>query len=286
MTHSSHVSALGGPDDRLRLARLLFDDLAAELDAALGSESSGVQRGEDIIAAAANVAREGDLGRAAFGGIDTPELRRLQQSFRSAGVVFHRAGMSVPAPEAFWAAGVDREAIARSLHADPTLVAVPAPHGLGERHWTELYRAAARQSASPLSLSSPLVIAAEVSQAFAELDRVPKGVRSVTGTGPEAKTVAWTLRLIPAAQTPARTGVSHAIGPHPTLPEMLMLQLLRLADGKEPIDRQSITWLHGTFEAARFAARSLFDDAERSVRVNSREVGNQGPHLGVRPPHH
>lgn len=286
MTHSSHAPATGGSDDRLRLARLLFEDLATELDAAIGSDVPGVSSGEAIIAAAAGAAREGDLGRAAFEGVDTPELRRLQESFRLADIVVQRLGLLVPAPEAFWAAGVDRDAIARSLHADPTLVAVPAPHGLGQKRWTELFRAAARQPASPLSLSSPLVIAAEVMQAFGELDRAPKGTRSVEGTGPDGTAVTWTLRLVPAAQTPARTGVSHAIGPHPTLPEMLMLQLLRLAGGEKPVDRQSITWLQGTFESGRFAARSLFDDAERSVRVNSREVGNQGPHLGVRHPHH
>ncbi len=63
-----------------------------------------------------------------------------------------------------------------------------------------------------------------------------------------------------------------------------MLQLMLLEMGEDVVDRQSFTWLHGTFSGGRFAARHFFDAAQRSVGVNTREIGNQGPHLGVRPP--
>lgn len=273
------------PGEHPQLARLLFADLAEELDGALADSqhaAGGVppsSQAEQLLEDAARAAREGDFGRAAFAGVEGQEADRLERAFALASTVAGWAGLTVPEPEAFWEQGVDHATLARALMADPSLVPVPAPYGLGAARWTILFRTVARQPASPLSLAAPLVLAPEVVAEFGQLDAVPRGVASVRSGGQE-----WTLRLIPAGQKPALVGLSHAHGPHATLSELLMLQLMLIAGGEEPIDSSSFTWVHGAVGGGRFAARELFDATDRGVRVNTREVGNQGPHLGARPP--
>ena len=286
-----HASA-GSKEHDIRLARLLFRELAHELDEALGVEDSADARIDRRLETAANAARSGELGQAAFEGVNRTEAERLELAFSSARAVAQLAGVVLPEPEAFWAAGVSRQMMSRALIGDPSLVAVPAPHGLGVERWIALYRAAARQPNSPLSLASPFSIAPEVKDAFAELDVVPLAAKTVStempagasSTAGRPTTIHWSLRLISASAAPPRTGMNHSIGSHATLPEMLMLQLMLLLRGDDPVDRQSFTWTHGTFAGGQFAARHFYDSAGRGVGVNSREVGNQGPHLGARPP--
>lgn len=273
------------PGGHPQLGRLLFAELAEELDSAheraqrAGGGAPGPSSVDRMLDDAARSAREGEFGRAAFVGVAGQEADRFERSFAAARTVAGWAGIAVPDPEHFWEEGSDRVTLSRALMADASLVAVPAPHGLGAEGWTALFRAAARQPTSPLSLASPLVLAPEVLAEFAALDAVPRGIASA-----RSSELAWTLRLVPAGPTPPLVGLSHAHGPHPSLPEILMLQLMLIAAGEPPVDRSSFTWVHGTLGGGRFAARELFDATERSVRVNSRETGNQGPHLGARPP--
>ena len=273
------------PGEHPQLARLLFAELAEDLDGALAqSQRQGGGRApadelEHLLAAAARSAREGDFGRAAFAGVEGQEADRFERAFALARTVAGWAGLTVPEPEAFWEQGIDHATLARALMAEPTLVPVPAPYGLGAARWTILFRAAARQPASPLSLAAPLVLAPEVVAEFGVLDAAPRGAASAHEGGQE-----WTLRLIPAGSKPPLVGLSHPHGPHPSLPELLMLQLMQIAAGEPPVDSSSFTWVHGTVGSGKFAARELFDSTDRSVRVNTRETGDQGPHLGARPP--
>lgn len=268
-----------------RLARLLFPELAAETDRALDAAQRAAgtapvtSRVDAMLDAAALAAREGDLGKAAFSGLDGQEAARLSRGFELAGTVVGWRGLRVPEPEEFWSAGVDHAALARALMADAGLVAVPTVYGLGSTGWTELFRAAARLPVSSLSLAAPLTLAPEVASEFALLDTVPRGVPGVA-----VGDLVWTLRLMPGTPKPPLVGLSHSHGPHPTLPEILMLQLMHAAAGEPLLDSSSFTWVHGTLSGGKFAARELFDATERSVRVNTREIGNQGPHLGARPP--
>lgn len=284
-THDS-TAAQG---DHPRLARLLFADLAEQLDSALeqsqrsGAGGPAAPSVDSLLDEAARVARSGELGRAAFAGMPGQEADRFERSFAAARTVAGWAGLSLPEPEAFWESGADHSTLARALMADGSLVAVPAPYGLGAERWTALFRTAARQPASPLSLAAPLVLAPEVLAEFAVLDAAPRAA-AVARAGSGQDEPQWTLRLIPASPKPPLVGLSHAHGPHPSLPEILMLQLMLIAAGEPPVDQSSFTWVHGTVGTGRFAARELFDSTERSVRVNTREVGNQGPHLGARPP--
>lgn len=294
-----------GPGNEARLARLLFPDLADELDRAYaeGRRAAGgtapARGAEAMLDAAALAARQGDLGQAAFAGIDGLEAARFTRGFELAGAVAGWRDLRVPEPEEFWAAGADHAALARALMADASLVVVPTVYGLGHDGWVALFRAAARQPGSPLSLAAPLILAPEVTAEFDLLDAVPRGVAAVQvgggkaggvqaggvrAGGVRAGGVSWTLRLVPATPKPPLVGLSHSHGPHPTLPEILMLQLMHVAAGEPLLDGSSFTWVHGTLSGGRFAARELFDTSERSVRVNTREVGNQGPHLGARPP--
>ncbi len=261
--------------ENVRLARLLFGELAHDLDRALGDDRGVGVSVDRALDDAANEIREGDAGKAAFVGLQESEAGRLLEAFHAARDVASLVGLTVPEPEEFWLSGVDREKLARALISDRSLVAVPTPHGLGANQWTEVFRAAARRPGSILSLTAPVTFAPEVLGAFTSLDSVPARAPSVRG---------WTLRLIPGDESPARMGVNYSVGPHATLPEMLMLQLMRLLRGKAPVDQRSFTWLQGTFADGKFAARHFYDEASRGVGVNAREIGNQGPHLGVRTP--
>lgn len=283
MINESSTGAQG-----VAVARLLFAGVAKTLDDALrantadlGSPVESPQRAlERVLEEAERRARGGELGRAAFDGLDPGEAARFEDAFAAARSAAEWEGLTLPEPEEFWAAGADRATLARALMVDPTLLPVPTPYWLGASRWVAAFRAAARQPGSPLALAAPLVIAPDVVRSFGELDRVPDGVPAVQT--PEG--VAWTLRLVPAGAAPPKLGVNHLVAPHVAAPEMLQLQLMRLAASEELVDQQSFTWLAGVFEGERFAARHLYDVGERSVRLNSREIGNQGPHLGARPP--
>lgn len=272
-------------EQELDLARMLFRDLAATVDAALGEDQGVEEQIDSSLENAANRARAGALGRAAFDGIGREDVHRLERAFTAAREISAWAEIEVPEPEAFWAGGVDRVAVSRALEADASLIPVPTPHGLGADTWAQMFRASARSPESPLSLASPLALAAEVSAEFTKLDITPPGTPAISGTSRVSnESIRWTLRLIPASPVPARVNMNHVVGPHPTLPEMLMLQLMLLAMNGDVVDRNSFTWLHGVISDGRFAARHFFDAAQRSVGVNTREIGSQGPHLGVRPP--
>lgn len=280
--------------DRLCLSRALFPDLAERLDAALAEAQESIPGGVSRTAgfdarldaeAAAMFAGAGLAGLAGSAG-----GARLQQAFASAGeavrAFFPGVGLVLPEPEAFEAAGVDLSRLAGLLAADPMLVAVPAPHGLGPEAWRAAFR---RAAAAPVGFFSevdaagepqePLALASEVLREFEALDRMPAEQEPVGR--------AWTLRLVPAAQQPAILGLNFAHGgPHVTLPEMLMLQLMRAVEGATPLDggdgRSSFTWLAGSLADGRLAARHVFDAG--AIRITAREVGSQGPHLGARPP--
>jgi len=65
-----------------------------------------------------------------------------------------------------------------------------------------------------------------------------------------------------------------------------MLQLTRAAAGEAPLDGgaggASFTWLAGELAGGGLAARHVWDASEGAIRVSSREIGSQGPHLGAR----
>lgn len=290
--------------DRLRLSRALFPDLAERLDAALAEALESIPGGASLVGdsrggvspAAAFDARLDAEAAAMFAGAGLAGLAgsaggaRLQQAFASAEeavrAFFPGVGLVLPEPEAFEAAGVDLSRLAGLLAADPMLVAVPAPHGLGSDAWRAAFRRAAAAPGGSFSEvdaagdpQEPLALASEVLREFEALDRMPAGQEPVGR--------AWTLRLVPAAQQPAILGLNFAHGgPHVTLPEMLMLQLMRAVEGATPLDggdgRSSFTWLAGSLADGRLAARHVFDAG--AIRITAREVGSQGPHLGARPP--
>lgn len=189
--------------------------------------------------------------------------------------LFEPLGLPVPEPEAFVAAGVDPARIAAAIAADDTLEIVAAPHGIGADAWDAAFR----------SVSGPeLVLASEVRDGFVQLDRVPAGVPSVTVPMAFGRRIDWTLRAIPAGPRPAVLGLSHAHGPHPTVAELLAIQIARAAEAQAFIDAGTFTWLDGHIGGGKLAARHVFDAGENAIRLSAREVGSQGPHLGARSP--
>ncbi|MFV0433539.1 MAG: hypothetical protein ACK5LO_06150 [Leucobacter sp.] len=308
-------------EDRVRLARAFFPDLAAELDRALalhgnephddldalidahlraGGVSSGVGRGVSAADEGAENPSRAELAAEGFVGIaDAATGDRLRQAFIRTRTVVGWIGLGLPEPEAFAAAGVDLPRLGSALTASSTagteLAPVIAPYGIGSAGWYGLFECAEQRGllgkeaaadpapdadAPPRTPEPPLRIAAEALREFALLDRAPNPETPVvTEAG-----VAWTLRLVPASPAPPVVGLSYEHGPHASLPEILMLQLTRSVAGEPPLDTASFTWLAGPLAGGRLAARHVYDTSERVVRVNCREVGNQGPHLGSRRP--
>lgn len=266
-------------DDAPRLSRALYPELARELDRALARASEGPRSAAADFDARLDAAADARFAASGLGELVGSEggdrlARAFASARRVAGELLGEA-VGLPEPEAFSAAGVDLAALARHLEEDPGLVPVPAPQGLGAGAWLTAFVRAAELPESAFigdsaghSGEEPLVFAAEVQREFAALD-------GVAGS--------WTLRLVPAGQEPSLLGLnfSHG-GPHVSLPEILMLQLMLAVEGEEPIDRGSFTWLSGELAAGRLAARHVFDAGR--IRITAREVGSQGPHLGARPP--
>ncbi len=296
--------------ERLALIRSLFPDLSERLDAAYArhTEDDRALRGEDgqhhhperrdaagfdaWLDGEAAALREGELAGAAFPSVRDPGARtRFEHAFSAIRAAAASWGGPVPPePEDFAEAGVDFEALGETLVRDPSLLPVPAPHGMGAEAWAALFSRAARQQGSPFAEAAPLVFAAEALSDFALLDAVPDPRTPVVErpgpdpSGGRRDVVRWTLRLVPAEAAPPVLGLSFDHGPHPSLPEMLTLQLARVASGEDPVDARSFTWLAGSIADGRLAARHIYDEGERAIRVNCREPGNQGPHLGARPP--
>lgn len=265
-------------EDHAALARVLFPDLATRLDAALARNEGSDRAGDDLDALLedrANELRSGELAGAAFAEIaDEKHRDAFATALSLARSVLARQHLRLPEPEEFEAAGTDFAALAEALATDDTLVPVPAPHGLGAEDWRQLF-----------SAGTELLLASEIARDFPELDLVPDpGTPRVTEVDPRGRTLRWTLRLVPASEAPPVLGLAHASGPHPSLPEILLLQLMREAAGEPPLDPQSFTWLAGTLGGGALAARHVADVAQHAVRISSRGVSNQGPHLGARPP--
>lgn len=295
--------------ERLRLIRSLFPGLAAELDGAyerFGTDGGELASARDLDAwldGEAARLRSDTLAHALFPGASADAAQRLGRAFGLARAAADLLGTEVPEPETFAAAGVHFSRLGEHLDADPTLLAVPAPYGFGAEPWRAAFRLAAARHPEGLSVSDahpdPLLLSTEATEEFARLDAPPGatlavvrsdrmlsvGVSSdgVSSDGAGSR-VQWTLRLVPGADKPSVLGLGHTHGPHVSLPEILMLQLMRTEAGESPIDASSFTWLAGTLADGRLAARHVFDEREGVIRISCREVGNQGPHLGARPP--
>lgn len=267
------------------LTRSLFPELAARLDAALArhgrADSPGGERLEQWLQAGAERVRRETLGAAAYTQIEDPVTRdRFATALAAADRVFGALGIAAPEPESYAAAGVDFSALAREAAADPLLAPIPAPHGLGIAAW--------RAAFASLDSAPGLVFASEVERAWDALDRpqpdagptVPDDRRAESGP----RGIAWGLRLVPAGETPPLIGLSYAHGPHPSLPEMLTLQLLRAASDQPLVDSHSFTWIAGEIAGGGLAARHVFDAGDGVIRISVRGVGSEGPHLGARPP--
>ncbi|QYM76087.1 hypothetical protein [Leucobacter luti] len=274
--------------EQLRLVRTLFPDLAASYDAAAAANAEDASaKFDDWLDREAGAIHAG----AAFGSGTDPEVtRRWEASFHAARIVADLADTVLPEPEAFAAAGADLSRLGTLLAQRPDLVAVPAPYGMGAEHWRRTFVRAALEYPGVLggeSEGSPLVLATDAERGFAALDRIPESAGSppiVAQRRDDGRSLWWTLRLIPAGSAPSVLGLSFAQGPHVSLPEMLMLQLMRITEQLEPVDTGTFTWLAGSIADGRLAARHVYDAGERVIRITCREVGNQGPHLGARPP--
>lgn len=267
--------------DELRLARLLLPELAERLDTVVGaSDAARAERDFDAWLDAESDRLGERFSAAAFAGLDAEAGAQFSAAFRRARALAEHVGIEAPEPEALIEAGLDPAALADAIAEDPTLEPVLAPHGLGDLVWRELFRSTGASGAA-----GGLVLATEVVREFGRLDAVPDpSTPRVAVAGPDGGRIEWTFRAIPAGERPSVLGLGYAHGPHVSLPEMLALQLGRLVAGADPVDTQTFTWLAGTLADGGLAARHVFDRSDDVVRIAAREIGNQGPHLGARPP--
>lgn len=285
--------------EHVRLVRALFPELASTLDAAYervrAERGSDEITGEDIdtwLDGEAELLRAGALGQAPFTGLPEEIAAVFERAFKTARAAGERLGVRVPEPESFAAAGVDLALFGTLMLAEPDLLPVPTPYGLGVDAWQAAFRREAERGVRALTVTperpDALLIAAEAVAEFRLLDACDDSAVPVVtergGTTGEPAPVSWTLRLVPAGEKPAVLGLGFSHGPHVTLPEILMIQLMRSSQDEPLIDASSFTWLAGALNDGRLAARHVFDEREGVIRVNCREVGNQGPHLGARPP--
>ena len=295
----AHDQSNRSGQDRAAFSRALFPDAAARLDAALIRFGRGGGAGSDAIEEfdaaldAEAAARFSGAGLSAVA--ETAGGAALQRAFALAGEVTQRllasSGLELPEPEAFEAAGYDWHRYAEMLEADPRLMPVPAPFGLGADAWGRAFARLARRTETVSAGAGaaehdddPLALGTEVRREFDALDALPRRVPAVPmGSFAAGAGAGWILRLVPAGPEPELLGLNHRHGgPHVSLPEMLMLQLMRAITGEPPLDQRSFTWLAGEFAGGKLAARHVFDDGV--VRITARETGSQGPHLGARPP--
>ncbi len=70
---------------------------------------------------------------------------------------------------------------------------------------------------------------------------------------------------------------------YPTIDDYLTLQALRLKAGKEPLDKETYTWLQGTFSNDEKAPYAVWDPDIGQVYVYWDEPGNRDDNFGVRP---
>lgn len=261
------------------LLRNLFPDLAQQLDLAL--EHSGAVDGaagfEVSLNDAVGVFQQRHAALAWHDVTDEAARAAVLTSFEAVRGVLRDSGFELPAPESF-ASIVDLDSFAERYQ--PGLAVVPAPHGLGLDGWQRLFGLTAARQPQRLNAAEPLVVASEAAREF---DLLERQCAAPAVTGREAG-VRWSLRLVPAGPAPALLGLNYEHGPHVSLPEMLMLQLMRITSGDEPLDQASFTWIAGDLSGGKLAARHVYDAADLAVRVSCREIGNQGPHLGARTP--
>lgn len=262
--------------DELLLGTWLFPREAGVLLATKTSEAAEVTADRSLMekldeAAMRLEAPGGALYEIGLEEVASAELRgRIAQTFTLARAMW--PGLRVPLPEAFTAAGVQFAEMAQALAGAEELVPVLAPHGLGAPTWEQAFTA--------IPEAPSLALSPEVVTEFAVLDRV---------TGPEVPRVtvegiSWTFSLIPATEVPPLVGFNHSHGEHPSLPEMLSLQLAILYKGEDPVDPRSFTWIAGLMRDGKLAARHVTDPGEGVIRISAREPAQQGPHVGARPP--
>jgi hypothetical protein len=274
---------------RSRLLRALFPQTAEHLDRAYEAHAGEQPEREFDAWLDDRVADE--LPPATNLHIEDEAVRsRLDRALAAARSVASTAGLAMPEIEAFAEAGIDITALGEAMAEDARLLPVATPHGLGAEFWVRAFD----EADGPLGAAPQLFLAPEAQAEFATLGAVPlpappvvRAARTSVAAGSASQApggVFWTLRLIPAGQRPAVLGLSHQHGPHVSLPEMLMLQLMRFAHGEEPVDDSTFTWLAGELAGGRLAARHIYDAAEHAIRITCREVVSQGPHLGARPP--
>ncbi|MHA3683235.1 hypothetical protein ACXR2T_11930 [Leucobacter sp. HY1910] len=283
---------------RTALMRGLFPVLARDLDAVFDAprhggpgETGAAADFETQLGAEVHQFQQRHAALAWHSVTDTGARTQVLDAFKAAREALRGSSIELPAPESF-AALVSFDRVTELLGADAEagagMAVVPAPHGLGIEGWRDLFRLVAQRQPHRLNPSEPLIVSSEAEREFERLDGVcavgAEGLTAVAGTAGPDSGVQWSLRLVPAAPAPALLGLNFEHGPHVTLPEMLMLQLMRITTGDEPLDQASFTWIAGELAAGKLAARHVYDVADRAVRVSCREIGNQGPHLGARTP--
>ncbi len=260
------------------------------------TRSLGEQAMSDMVAtlaARAQAAREAKTlpGQTGLESIISPEVRAVfEKAFYATSRLFERIGIAAPTPEDLAGRGIDFIELARQYQAEkaaghePEIILAPYVDLL---NWQGLYRNLENNASvnhDGRIKNGGLYVNDDVKQAWSTL-AIPEVIPGEEGVMRD-KSYTWSLRLIPGTSAPTEVNVDHAKSHahHPTIPEYLTLQALRLQANEQPIDGATYTWLAGTFNTGARAPHGNWSRDDGRVNVFWDGVGYRFDYLGSRVP--
>lgn len=263
--------------------------------------------GIDAVAAAA--VRETDVH--SFGtsleSIANPEQQAaFEWAFERSAQLYERIGLTPPPPEDFARAGIDFARLATNYEHEKTAGHEPeiivTPNELPPESWQQLFQKLQDDPTVNVAgdiKSGGLYISDDISAHWEELNTLPSGVTTVERRQPATEPLSldnldrqWTIRIIPGTDRPTDASLDHdgrrndtqakVELAHPTIAEYLTLQGQSLQERRTPVDGETYTWLHGTFEGGSRAPGGDWYPDGGQVELSWRDSGGRYGGRGVR----
>lgn len=274
----------------------------------------------DIVRAETAAAKEaGDLAGSGLDQISSPEIKRnFETAFAETERLFGRVILDAPSVEQFTAARVDfvnlEKEYKRMEQAElkPTLVISPVLPLTKEassyliKDWQHIYDFLTADTTipnNPLKKQTDgngLYIAENVrynakdlfQQEMKRINDNPDINQAYVPTNDNSD-LAWTVALLPTTDKPQELQTAHTLHENTndpthselaTISQYLTLQATSIQAGLSPVDKDTYSWLQGTFNDGARAPCGFWDSGYGRVRVNWDGVGSQRDDMGVRLP--
>ncbi|HUC96113.1 MAG TPA: hypothetical protein VMR16_00395, partial [Candidatus Saccharimonadales bacterium] len=253
--------------------------------------------------------------------VSNPDIKRnFETAFEGTEQLFARISLTTPTPEEFVSVGVDFVSLGekfermKSEDLEPILVITPnlpltdgGPIRISSQDWVSLYSAMTRDTTipnNPLNIqndSEGLWINSDVRVSANDLlkqeeERVlyANDIHMVShGASFKPGDVYWTVALLPTTDNPQGLNTPRADyeavddpkkSKLSTISQYLTLQAIRIQSGQSPVDTDTYSWLHGTFNGGTQAPYGDWSSGNGLVYVYWDDVGNQDDYMGVRLP--